>query len=155
VSDVRVTVDGSERVVATGTTAAELFEDDRSVIAARVAGALRDLSSSLVDGDVVEPVRIDSEEWRLDPRLACAHVMAQAVQELYPRAKLGIGPPSPTALLLRLRRRRAVPSRRPQAHREAHAGDRQGGQAFVRRKVTTTRRARSSRPSRTSSSSSG
>ena len=42
--DLRITVDGSERQVAAGTTAAEVFEGDRSVIAARVGGELRDLA---------------------------------------------------------------------------------------------------------------
>ena len=93
-SDLRITVDGSERQVAAGTTAAELFADDRTVVAARVGGELRDLAHVLSDGDRVEPVRD-----RLAPTAAAilrhstAHVMAQAVQELFPDAKLGIGPP--------------------------------------------------------------
>jgi len=93
VSDLRITVDGSERQVAAGTTAAQVFADDRSVIAARVDGELRDLAHELTDGATVEPVRIDSPDGRAILRHSTAHVMAQAVQELYPDAKLGIGPP--------------------------------------------------------------
>jgi threonyl-tRNA synthetase len=85
--------DRDERVVTTGTTAAELFEGDRTVVAARVAGELKDLAYVLVDGDEVEPVAIDSEDGLNILRHSAAHVMAQAVQELYPHAKLGIGPP--------------------------------------------------------------
>jgi threonyl-tRNA synthetase len=93
VSDLRVHVDGSERQVAAGTTAADVLDRDRSVIAARVGGEPRDLAHVLADGDQVEPIAIDSAEGRAILRHSTAHVMAQAVQELYPDAKLGIGPP--------------------------------------------------------------
>ncbi|MDQ1599550.1 MAG: threonyl-tRNA synthetase, partial [Actinomycetota bacterium] len=92
-SDLRITVDGSERQVAAGTTAAEVFEGDRQVVAARVGGELRDLACVLSDGDVVEPVAIDSADGRSILRHSTAHVMAQAVQALHPDARLGIGPP--------------------------------------------------------------
>ncbi len=94
VSEFRVTLDGDERVVAAGTTAGEALDaDGRSVIAARVNGQARDLAHPLAEGDVVEPVAIDSEEGRAIMRHSAAHVMAQAVQDLFPEAKLGIGPP--------------------------------------------------------------
>ncbi|MEQ7008703.1 threonine--tRNA ligase [Actinopolymorpha sp. B17G11] len=83
----------AERGVTTGTTAGELFEGDRSVIAARVNGELRDLARVLSEGDEVEPVAIESEDGRAILRHSTAHVLAQAVQELFPEAKLGIGPP--------------------------------------------------------------
>jgi threonyl-tRNA synthetase len=79
--------------VTTGTKAWELFADDPSVIAARVGGALKDLAYELADGDEVEGVAIDSKDGRDILRHSTAHVMAQAVQELFPEAKLGIGPP--------------------------------------------------------------
>jgi threonyl-tRNA synthetase len=102
VSEVRVIVSFSdrsasdaaaERTVTTGTKAWELFADDSAVIAARVDGELRDLAYELSDGDRVEPVAIDSDDGRAILRHSTAHVMAQAVQELFPEAKLGIGPP--------------------------------------------------------------
>jgi threonyl-tRNA synthetase len=98
VSDLRVIItrdsaEPEERLVTTGTTAAELFQGERSVIAARVAGALKDLSHVLADGDRVEPVAITDEDGLAILRHSTAHVMAQAVQELFPEAKLGIGPP--------------------------------------------------------------
>jgi len=83
----------AERAVTEGTRAWELFADDPEVIAARVGGDLSDLSRELVDTDEVEGVRIDSEDGRAILRHSTAHVMAQAVQELFPDAKLGIGPP--------------------------------------------------------------
>ena len=96
-SEIKVTVvsadERAERAVTTGTKAWELFADDPSVIAARVVGELRDLAHELADGDEVEPVAIDSPDGRDILRHSTAHVMAQAVQELFPDAKLGIGPP--------------------------------------------------------------
>ena len=96
-SEIKVTVvsadERAERSVTTGTKAWELFSDDSSVIAARVDGALKDLAYELEDGDTVEAVAIDSPDGRDILRHSTAHVMAQAVQDLYPDAKLGIGPP--------------------------------------------------------------
>lgn len=82
-----------DRTVTTGTKAWELFRDDDTVIAARVNGELKDLSYEIADGDVVEGVAIDSSDGHDILRHSTAHVMAQAVQQLWPDAKLGIGPP--------------------------------------------------------------
>jgi threonyl-tRNA synthetase len=83
----------AEREVTTGTTAADLFAGERDVVVARVNGQLRDLAWILADGDEVEPVPADSPEGRSVIRHSTAHVMAQAVQEIFTEAKLGIGPP--------------------------------------------------------------
>lgn len=83
----------AERDVTTGTKAWELFRDEPDVIAARVDGELRDLSRELSDGEEVSPVAIDSEDGRSILRHSTAHVLAQAVQEIFPDARLGIGPP--------------------------------------------------------------
>ncbi|MFC7497344.1 MULTISPECIES: threonine--tRNA ligase [unclassified Nocardioides] len=82
-----------DRTVTTGTKAWEPFAEDTAVIAARVNGQLRDLSHELADGDEVEGVAIDSRDGHDILRHSTAHVMAQAVQELFPEARLGIGPP--------------------------------------------------------------
>src|SRR5687768_16269743 len=82
-----------EKTVTTGTKAWELFVEDPAVIAARVDGELRDLAHELADGSTVEPVAIDSADGRDILRHSTAHVLAQAVQELFPEARLGIGPP--------------------------------------------------------------
>ncbi|WP_433272641.1 threonine--tRNA ligase [Pseudonocardia xinjiangensis] len=56
-------------------------------------GRLRDLAW-MPEGDVeVQPVGADTEDGRSVIRHSAAHVLAQAVQQLYPEAKLGIGPP--------------------------------------------------------------
>jgi threonyl-tRNA synthetase len=98
VSDVKVTVvsaaQRAEQSVTTGTKAWELFRDDGSdIVVARVNGELRDLSYELRDGDAVEGVSIGSPDGRAVLRHSTAHVLAQAVQTLFPDARLGIGPP--------------------------------------------------------------
>jgi threonyl-tRNA synthetase len=97
VTDVQIVVRSAgqdePRVVTTGTTAADLFGEDRSVVVARVNDVLRDLAHELRDGDVVEPVPVTSEEGLAVLRHSAAHVLAQAVQEVNPKARLGIGPP--------------------------------------------------------------
>ena len=92
-ASITVSVAGSERSVAEQTTAAELFADDRAIVVARVNGELRDLAHALADGDIVEPVRVDEPDGLQVLRHSCAHVLAQAVQQVNPDAKLGIGPP--------------------------------------------------------------
>ena len=97
-SEISVVVTGpdegaEERSVDTGTKAWQLFSDEPDVIAARIGGELRDLATELRDGDTVEPVAIDSPDGLDILRHSTAHVMAQAVQDLFPAAKLGIGPP--------------------------------------------------------------
>ncbi len=93
----RITLAGREHVVEVGTTAGEALAAGLAAggttVAARVNGELRDLAYRVADGDVVEPVDIDSDDGRYILRHSTAHVMAQAVQELFPQARLGIGPP--------------------------------------------------------------
>ena len=95
-----ITLAGREHVVDAGTTAGDALQPAgpaagprSTVIAARVNGELRDLAAPLADGDAVEPVEVGSDDGRAIMRHSTAHVMAQAVQELFPEAKLGIGPP--------------------------------------------------------------
>lgn len=82
-----------ERTTTTGTKAWELFASEPEIIAARIGDQLSDLSYELADGDEVAGVAIDSQDGLDILRHSTAHVMAQAVQELFPDAKLGIGPP--------------------------------------------------------------
>ncbi|WP_207456709.1 threonine--tRNA ligase [Desertivibrio insolitus] len=67
--------------------------DDKSVIALRVNGELKDLATEVTEADTVEPVTIDSPDGLAILRHSTAHVLAQAVQSVNPEAKLGIGPP--------------------------------------------------------------
>jgi threonyl-tRNA synthetase len=85
-------VDGEETKVTEGTTGAELFFERREVVVARVDGVLKDLDQPLADGASVEGVTIESPDGLNVLRHSTAHVMAQAVQQLRPDAKLGIGP---------------------------------------------------------------
>jgi threonyl-tRNA synthetase len=75
------------------TTAFDHLGADRSIVVARINGELRDLSTPVTDADVVEGVSIDSPEGLAVLRHSAAHVLAQAVQQAFPDARLGIGPP--------------------------------------------------------------
>jgi threonyl-tRNA synthetase len=87
-----ITLAGRELVVEAGVTAGGALDDPQAV-AARINGRPRDLASVLTDGDTVEPVASDSADGLAILRHSTAHVLAQAVQELFPEARLGIGPP--------------------------------------------------------------
>ncbi|HEY4464000.1 MAG TPA: threonine--tRNA ligase [Streptosporangiaceae bacterium] len=92
----RITLAGRELVVEPGTTAGQALSEaggGGQVVAARVNGQLRDLAYQVADGDVIEPVTADEPDGRAIVRHSTAHVMAQAVQDLFPEARLGIGPP--------------------------------------------------------------
>ncbi len=92
-SQITVTVEGQDRAVEAGTTGADLFGHDRAIVVCRVDGELRDLAHTFIEGEVVEPVTIDSPDGLDVLRHSTAHVLAQAVQQTHPDAKLGIGPP--------------------------------------------------------------
>lgn len=66
---------------------------DRSVVALRVNGELKDLATTVAESDAVEPVTVDSADGLAILRHSTAHVLAQAVQRIRPQANLGIGPP--------------------------------------------------------------
>ena len=83
---------GRTHQVSEGADGFGLFED-RSIIALRVNGELRDLSYKLRESDVVEGIDITSDDGLSILRHSTAHVMAQAVQEIFDPATLGIGPP--------------------------------------------------------------
>ena len=74
-------------------TAMDVVGSDRSVVAARVNGEIQDLATPVTDADQIEPITVDSPEGLAILRHSSAHVAAQAVQKLFPQAKLGIGPP--------------------------------------------------------------
>jgi threonyl-tRNA synthetase len=90
---ITLTVDGTSTTAEAGTTGTDLFSARREVVVVRVDGELWDLSRPLPDGAVVEAVTIDSPDGLAVLRHSAAHVLAQAVQEVNPTAKLGIGPP--------------------------------------------------------------
>ena len=88
----QIFVDGAPREVADGSDGFGLFED-KGIIALYVNEELKDLSHKLVAGDVVSGVHISSPDGLSILRHSTAHLMAQAVQEIFDPAKLGIGPP--------------------------------------------------------------
>ena len=87
-----VTLDGEKIDFEDGMTATEFFAKRKDVIAIRLNGAPADLDRELQPGDTVEPILITEPDGLDILRHSCAHVVAQAVQELYPGSKLGIGP---------------------------------------------------------------
>ncbi|MEO8749777.1 MAG: threonine--tRNA ligase, partial [Allobranchiibius sp.] len=82
-----------ERSVDQGTTGTDLFGADKGVVAMHVDGALQDLFREIPEGARVDPVDIGSPDGLNVLRHSAAHVLAQAVQQINPSAKLGIGPP--------------------------------------------------------------
>ncbi|MEK7800346.1 MAG: threonine--tRNA ligase [Nitrospirota bacterium] len=88
--------DGPSGDIQTGVTVGDALSDlgvvDRDILAARVDGAVVDLSSALSGNSVVEALRFDSAEGREVYRHSSTHLMAQAVKELFPSAQLTIGP---------------------------------------------------------------
>lgn len=90
---IKISVDGKSLQVAADQRPTHLFEDRADVVVCRINGELRDLWSELKDGDLVEAVAIDSPDGLNVLRHSTAHVLAQAVQEVFPETKLGIGPP--------------------------------------------------------------
>ena len=68
------------------------WQCDKGAVAARVNGRMVDLFSPVSGDASVEPVEGASEEGLEILRHSAAHLMAQAVQRLYPGAKFGVGP---------------------------------------------------------------
>jgi len=126
----------SEREVTTGTTAGDLFDGERDVVVARVNGQLRDLAWVLGDGDAVEPVAADSPDGRAVIRHSTAHVMAQAVQQAFPEAKLGIGPPVENGFYYDFQVDRAFTPEDLKSVESRMRDIVKQGQRFVRREVT-------------------
>jgi threonyl-tRNA synthetase len=98
VSKITVTgPDGATAEVDDGTTAQQALGALKAirgqVLAARVDGVTRDLHTAVADGASLEPIPADSDEGREILRHSVAHIMAQAVTDLWPEAKFAIGPP--------------------------------------------------------------
>ncbi|MDE1654709.1 threonine--tRNA ligase [Actinotignum sanguinis] len=90
----RLSVDGTLVTLDEPCPGTAYFAADRAIIALKVNGELKDLATDLttLDGAEVEPVRIDSPDGLNILRHSATHVLAQAVQQIYPDANLGIGP---------------------------------------------------------------
>jgi threonyl-tRNA synthetase len=90
---ISITVDGAALKLEADQRPTHIFADNKNVVVCRVNGALKDLWTELSDGDVVESIVISSPDGLAVLRHSTAHVMAQAVQEVYANTRLGIGPP--------------------------------------------------------------
>ena len=90
---IKITVDGKSTSVDSDKRPTHLFEDMQDVVVCRINGQLQDLWSPIKDSDVIESVSIQSPDGLNVLRHSTAHVLAQAVQEVFPETKLGIGPP--------------------------------------------------------------
>jgi len=92
-SQISITVDGAKLQVEADQRPTHIFAENKEIVVCKVNGVLKDLWTDLADGDVVESVLISSPAGLEVLRHSTAHVMAQAVQEIYANARLGIGPP--------------------------------------------------------------
>jgi threonyl-tRNA synthetase len=89
--------DGQQRTVEPPVTVGDALEAlgarRGQVIAALIDGEQRDLTTPLETSATVEPITADSDRGRRILRHSVAHVMAQAVTDLFPGARFAIGPP--------------------------------------------------------------
>jgi threonyl-tRNA synthetase len=89
--------DGSAHEVEAGTSAAEILKEllgkqASRAIAVRVNGKAVDLATPITEESLIEPLTFDSEEGRHIYRHSSAHIMAEAVLDLFPGVKFAIGP---------------------------------------------------------------
>ncbi len=92
-SMISVTVDGAVRSIEADQKPTHIFAENKEIVVCKVNGALKDLWTDLVDDDVIEGISISSPEGLSVLRHSTAHVMAQAVQQVFAQTRLGIGPP--------------------------------------------------------------
>jgi threonyl-tRNA synthetase len=90
---ISVTVDGAVRSIEADQKPTHIFAENKEIVVCKVNGALKDLWTDLVDDDVIEGISISSPEGLSVLRHSTAHVMAQAVQQVFAQTRLGIGPP--------------------------------------------------------------
>ncbi len=90
---ISIIVDGAARSVESDQRPTQLFADNKEIVVCTINGTLRDLWTDLAEGDVVHGVSISSPEGLAVLRHSTAHVMAQAVQQVFANTQLGIGPP--------------------------------------------------------------
>ena len=92
-SQISVTVDGSAVTIDSEQRPTQIFSESKEIVVCKINGVLMDLWTDLKDGDVVEGISISSPEGLAVLRHSTAHVLAQAVQQVFPGTRLGIGPP--------------------------------------------------------------
>ena len=92
-SQISITVDGRAVKVEADQRPTHLFAEAKEIVVCKINGELKDLWTDLKDGDKVEGISISSPEGLSVLRHSTAHVMAQAVQQVFAQTRLGIGPP--------------------------------------------------------------
>ena len=92
-SMISVTVDGAVRSIEADQKPTHIFAENKEIVVCKVNGVLKDLWTDLVEGDVIEGISISSPDGLAVLRHSTAHVMAQAVQQVFAQTRLGIGPP--------------------------------------------------------------
>ena len=92
-STISISVDGAARTIESDQKPTHLFAEAKEIVVCKVNGVLKDLWTDLSEGDVVEGISISSPEGLAVLRHSTAHVMAQAVQQIFAQTRLGIGPP--------------------------------------------------------------
>ena len=90
---ISIKIDGRAEKVEADQRPTHLFAQAKEIVVCKINGELRDLWTDLKEGDEVEGVSISSPEGLSVLRHSTAHVMAQAVQQVFAQTRLGIGPP--------------------------------------------------------------
>ena len=99
---IEISVDGVSLKVASDVKVTQIFAGQsvdmtgvgpNAIVVCKINGVLRDLWSDVAAGDVVEGISIASPEGLMVLRHSTAHVLAQAVQNIFSQTRLGIGPP--------------------------------------------------------------
>ena len=91
--NISIVVDGKSQSVDSEIRPTQIFAENAEIIVCKVNGDLKDLWTDLVEGDVIEGISISSPDGLAVLRHSTAHVMAQAVQQVFSQTRLGIGPP--------------------------------------------------------------
>ncbi len=133
---VNAMIDGVERELEAGTTGTDLFGDRKDVVVMRVDGALWDLAREVPAGASVEAVPTSDPDGLMVLRHSTAHVLAQAVQQVNPEAKLGVGPPIENGFYYDFDVETPFTPEDLKALEKAMQRIVKEGQAFVRREVT-------------------
>lgn len=91
-SEINIVLEGKPTTIDVETTGEDLYRERKEVVAYFVNGEAKDLYTPLSEGDKVEAITIDSEMGLNILRHSCTHVMAQAVKQVRPDVKYGVGP---------------------------------------------------------------
>ncbi len=127
--------DGSAKAVPEGSTVLGVAEAigprlAQAAIAGKVGGDLVDVNTTVADGDAVEIITNKSPEALHILRHSAAHVMAEAVKDLYPMVQFGIGPAIEDGFYYDFGDGAPVHAGRPRGDRGSHGADHRRGAAL-------------------------